>query len=205
MSLGRRAHAEHATPTPTQPLVDMGPLHMIFVGNPGCGKTSIARLLARLLYDLGAVRKPSFVEVQRTDLVGTHIGTTGPKTRAKIEEARGGVLFVDEAYRLTSTSDKDFGTEALEEIMRDMTSGDPVVIAAGYPTDMRRFLEANEGLSRRFGLTFDFPDFSVGELARSTPLSLLNPIRLCRPAHRCPSPLEPLPCRLPPPPLTSHL
>ena len=109
---------------------------MVF-SNPGCGKTSIARLLAKLLYDLGAVSGPKFIEVQRTDLVGSHIGTTGPKTRAKIDEAKGGILFIDEAYRLTSTSEKDFGTEALEEIMSDMTTGDPLIIAAGYPEDMR--------------------------------------------------------------------
>jgi hypothetical protein len=148
------------------PLVDIGPLHMIFTGNPGCGKTSIARLLAKLLYDLGAVSGPKFVEVQRTDLVGSHIGTTGPKTRAKIDEAKGGILFIDEAYRLTSTSEKDFGTEALEEIMGDMTTGDPLIIAAGYPGDMKRFLDANEGLKRRFGFSFDFPDFSVEEMAK---------------------------------------
>lgn len=148
------------------PLVDIGPLHMIFTGNPGCGKTSIARLLAKLLYDLGAVSGPKFVEVQRTDLVGSHIGTTGPKTRAKIDEAKGGILFIDEAYRLTSTSEKDFGTEALEEIMSDMTTGDPLIIAAGYPQDMKRFLDANEGLKRRFGFSLDFPDFNVEEMAR---------------------------------------
>ena len=146
--------------------MDIGPLHMVFTGNPGCGKTSIARLLAKLLYDLGAVSGPKFIEVQRTDLVGSHIGTTGPKTRAKIDEAKGGILFIDEAYRLTSTSEKDFGTEALEEIMSDMTTGDPLIIAAGYPNDMKRFLDANEGLKRRFGHTFDFPDFSVKEMAQ---------------------------------------
>jgi len=148
------------------PLVDVGPLHMVFTGNPGCGKTSIARLLARLLHDLGAVSNARFVEVQRTDLVGAHIGTTGPKTRAKIDEAKGGILFIDEAYRLTSTSEKDFGTEALEEVMSDMTTGDPLIIAAGYPDEMRRFLDANEGLKRRFGHTFDFPDFTVQEIAQ---------------------------------------
>ena len=148
------------------PLVDIGPLHMIFTGNPGCGKTSIARLLAKLLYDLGAVQMPNFVEVQRTDLVAAHIGQTGPKTRAKIDEAKGGILFVDEAYRLTSNSEKDFGTEALEEIMTDMTTGDPLIIAAGYPDQMNTFLAANEGLKRRFGFTFDFPNFPVEELAQ---------------------------------------
>ena len=148
------------------PLVDLGPQHMLFTGNPGCGKTSVARLVAQLLYDLGAVTSDVFVEVQRTDLVGTHIGQTGPKTRAKIEDAKGGVLFVDEAYRLTSTSDKDFGAEALEEIMSTMNEpGAPVIIAAGYPREMANFLAANEGLQRRFGHTFAFPDFTVGELA----------------------------------------
>lgn len=147
------------------PQVEAGPLHMIFMGAPGCGKTSIARLVARLLFELGAVRTEAFVEVQRSDLVATHIGQTGPKTRAKIEEAKGGILFVDEAYRLVSNSDKDFGTEALEEIMKDMTSGDPLVIAAGYPADMKRFLAANEGLKRRFNHVFDFPNFGTFELA----------------------------------------
>jgi hypothetical protein len=85
------------------PLVDVGPLHMVFTGNPGCGKTSIARLVARLLHELGAVRRPAFVEVQRTDLVASHIGQTGPKTREKINEAAGGVLFIDEAYGMTPT------------------------------------------------------------------------------------------------------
>ena len=107
-----------------KPVPPQKPLHMVFTGSPGSGKTMIGQLVGRLLHELGATHSGVFVEVQRTDLVGQVIGATALTTRGKVEEAKGGVLFVDEAYRLTSSgSHKDFGREALEELMRDMTSG----------------------------------------------------------------------------------
>ena len=116
---------------------------------------------------LGATSGDAFVEVQRTDLVGTVIGATALATREKIDEAKGGVLFLDEAYRLTATgSHKDYGREALEELMRDMLSGDPVIVAAGYRAEMQRFLAANEGMESRFGFVFTFDDYSPLELAQ---------------------------------------
>jgi len=149
------------------------PRHMIFRGAPGTGKTSVARLVGRLLHTLGVTKSTNFVEVQRSDLVAEHVGQTGPKTRKMIEQARGGVLFVDEAYRLVKSADgKDFGPEAIEEIMQDMTTGDPLVIMAGYRDDMRKFLDANAGLARRFPITIDFPNYTTEELAAIFELKL---------------------------------
>jgi len=148
------------------PVLQGEPLHMVFKGNPGSGKTMVARKLAKLLHMSKVVQSSSVVEVQRGDLVAGYIGQTAIKTREKIEEAKGGVLFVDEAYRLSNAgSSNDFGKEAIEEIMRDLTTGDPLVIMAGYSEDMDKFLKTNAGLKRRFPLVFDFPDYSPSELA----------------------------------------
>jgi len=163
--LRRMISIDHRRRELKAPVLDDHLSHMIFKGNPGCGKTSVARLLAELLFDLKAVQNSSFVEVQRGDLVAGFVGQTALKTREKIEEAKGGVLFVDEAYRLSAGGSNDFGKEAIEEIMKDLTSGDPLVILAGYTQEMEQFLEANPGLKRRFPLVFDFPDYTPKELA----------------------------------------
>ena len=141
--------------------------HMIFRGSPGTGKTHAARLIARLLKQLGYVHG-DIVEVQRADLVAGYVGQTQHKTRAVINRAKGAVLFVDEAYALApkfGQGGRDFGSEAIQELMRDLTSGDPVVILAGYADEMERFLRVNPGLSRRFQVRFTFKDYSAAELA----------------------------------------
>ncbi|KAI5074334.1 hypothetical protein GOP47_0010295 [Adiantum capillus-veneris] len=119
------------------------PPHMAFLGNPGTGKTMVARILGKLLHMVGVLPTDKVVEVQRTDLVGEFVGHTGPRTRKKIHEAEGGILFVDEAYRLMplqKSDDKDYGLEALEEIMSIMDNGLVVVIFAGYAEPMKREL-----------------------------------------------------------------
>ncbi|KAL7239893.1 hypothetical protein ACSBR2_005708 [Camellia fascicularis] len=144
------------------------PPHMAFLGNPGTGKTMVARILGRLLYMVGILPTDKVTEVQRTDLVGEFVGHTGPKTRRKIKEAEGGILFVDEAYRLIpmqKADDKDYGLEALEEIMSVMDSGKVVVIFAGYSEPMKRVISSNEGFSRRVTKFFHFDDFSSIDLA----------------------------------------
>ncbi|URE44823.1 N-(5'-phosphoribosyl)anthranilate isomerase [Musa troglodytarum] len=145
------------------------PPHMAFLGNPGTGKTMVARVLGKLLHMVGILPTGKVTEVQRTDLVGEFVGHTGPKTRRKINEADGGILFVDEAYRLIpmqKADDKDYGLEALEEIMSVMDSGKVVVIFAGYSEPMKRVIESNEGFRRRVTKYFYFDDFSTTELAQ---------------------------------------
>eukprot|EP00927_Polykrikos_kofoidii_P001740 TRINITY_DN10679_c0_g1_i1.p1 TRINITY_DN10679_c0_g1~~TRINITY_DN10679_c0_g1_i1.p1 ORF type:complete len:572 (+),score=106.23 TRINITY_DN10679_c0_g1_i1:107-1822(+) len=141
------------------------PHHMLLAGNPGTGKTAIARLLASVLCAVGVTRTDKLVEVQREELVGEHVGATCRKTRNKVKEARGGVLFVDEAYRLVKRGEHDFGQEALEEVMRFMEDGDPLVIFAGYPAQMNTFIEANPGLRRRVRHVFFMRDYTCTELA----------------------------------------
>ncbi|PSS15594.1 Protein CfxQ like [Actinidia chinensis var. chinensis] len=144
------------------------PPHMAFLGNPGTGKTMVARILGRLLYMVGILPTDKVTEVQRTDLVGEFVGHTGPKTRRKIKDAEGGILFVDEAYRLIpmqKADDKDYGLEALEEIMSVMDSGKVVVIFAGYTEPMKRVISSNEGFCRRVTKFFHFDDFSSIDLA----------------------------------------
>jgi SpoVK/Ycf46/Vps4 family AAA+-type ATPase len=141
--------------------------HLVFKGSPGTGKTHAARLIANLLRELGYVQG-SLVEVQRADLVAGYVGQTALKTRRVINRAKGGVLFVDEAYSLVEGDggkSSDFGREAVQELMRDLTSGDPVVILAGYPSEMEGFLRVNPGLGRRFQVRFDFKDYDAAELA----------------------------------------
>lgn len=151
------------------------PPHMAFLGNPGTGKTMIARILGRLLHMIGVLPTDKVTEVQRTDLVGEFVGHTGPKTRRKIKEAEGGILFVDEAYRLIpmqKSDDKDYGLEALEEIMSVMDSGRVVVIFAGYSEPMKRVISSNEGFCRRVTKFFVFGDFSTEELAQIVHLKM---------------------------------
>ncbi|XP_057500633.1 protein CfxQ homolog isoform X1 [Actinidia eriantha] len=145
------------------------PPHMAFLGNPGTGKTMVARILGRLLFMVGILPTDKVTEVQRTDLVGEFVGHTGPKTRRKIKEAEGGILFVDEAYRLIpmqKADDKDYGLEALEEIMSVMDNGKVVVIFAGYSEPMKRVISSNEGFCRRVTKFFHFDDFSSIDLAK---------------------------------------
>eukprot|EP01006_Ploeotia_vitrea_P020588 TRINITY_DN52889_c0_g1_i1.p1 TRINITY_DN52889_c0_g1~~TRINITY_DN52889_c0_g1_i1.p1 ORF type:complete len:549 (-),score=47.61 TRINITY_DN52889_c0_g1_i1:27-1673(-) len=141
------------------------PMHMVFLGNPGTGKTSIARLLARILKDAGIIKRDALVEVQREDLVGQHIGQSEHRTGEIVNAAKGGVLFVDEAYRLYSVSQKDYGIKALETLMKEMLSGDPVMIFAGYPQNMQEFLDMNPGMRRRISFYFNFDDYSPEDLS----------------------------------------
>nr|XP_010925845.1 uncharacterized protein LOC105048278 [Elaeis guineensis] len=153
------------------------PPHMAFLGNPGTGKTMVARVLGKLLHMVGILPTDKVTEVQRTDLVGEFVGHTGPKTRRKIQEAEGGILFVDEAYRLIpmqKADDKDYGLEALEEIMSVMDSGKVVVIFAGYCEPMKRVIASNEGFCRRVTKFFYFSNFSTTELAQILHLKMNN-------------------------------
>lgn len=144
------------------------PEHMAFLGPPGTGKTTIARLVAKILHSVGITAKKDIVEVQRSDLVQGYIGQTAEKTRKVIERSRGGVLFIDEAYRLVpkDTSGKDFGIEAIDELMSVMNDGDPIMIFAGYERDMQRFFGANEGLHRRISQQFVFQNMSIPDLVK---------------------------------------
>ncbi|KAL1535604.1 ribulose bisphosphate carboxylase/oxygenase activase, chloroplastic-like isoform X2 [Salvia divinorum] len=153
------------------------PPHMAFLGNPGTGKTMVARVLGKLLHMVGILPTDKVTEVQRTDLVGEFVGHTGPKTRRKIQEAEGGILFVDEAYRLIpmqKSDDKDYGLEALEEIMSVMDTGKVVVIFAGYSEPMKRVISSNEGFCRRVTKFFQFDDFSSEDLANILHLKMSN-------------------------------
>ena len=141
--------------------------HLCLMGNPGTGKTSVARLYAEILHRSGVLPTNQVVEVQRQDLVGRYVGHTAPQTRACINKAKGGVLFVDEAYRLSGAgSEKDFGLEAIETLMEDLTTGDPVLVIAGYPAEMEHFLEVNPGLERRIETKWRLPDYSPAEIAQ---------------------------------------
>jgi adenylate kinase family enzyme len=135
---------------------------IMFKGSPGTGKTTIGRLIARLLQKIDIIQSDTFVECQRDELVGDHIGATEKETQKKIEEAKGGVLFVDEAYRLNSDV---FGIEAINCLMKAMTVKGTVMILAGYPKQMDEFVTANPGLKRRITYEMEFPDYSPTDLA----------------------------------------
>ena len=144
-------------------------LHAVFQGNPGTGKTTVAKMMGRLYSSMGLLSKGHVHEVDRVDLVGEYIGQTAPKVRDAIEKARGGVLFIDEAYALARTNDdsKDFGREVIEILVKEMSNGpgDMAVIVAGYPKEMKYFLSSNPGLRSRFKLFFDFSDYLPDELS----------------------------------------
>jgi SpoVK/Ycf46/Vps4 family AAA+-type ATPase len=141
--------------------------HLIFKGNPGTGKTTVARLLGSYFYDIGVLETPKFTEVSRSDLVGGYIGQTAQITRAKLTEALGGVLFIDEAYALVAEdSPRDYGHEAIAELVKFMEDHRSriVVVLAGYPDDMDRLLNENPGLKSRFQHVLNFDDYKPDEL-----------------------------------------
>ena len=141
-------------------------MHMIFTGNPGTGKTTIARLVARYLKAIGALRGGQLVEVSRGDLVGRYTGHTAPLTNSVIESALGGVLFIDEAYSLYRGEQDSFGLEAIDTLVKGMEDhrDDLVVILAGYTREMQQFLSANSGLASRFPNQIEFPDYTADQL-----------------------------------------
>jgi stage V sporulation protein K len=143
-------------------------LHMLFKGNPGTGKTTVARKLAKLFYEMNVLSKGHFIEAERADLVGEYIGHTAQKTRDLVEKATGGVLFIDEAYSLARGGEKDFGKEAIDTLVKQMEdrNNEFILILAGYPNEMERFLSLNPGLKSRFPITLDFEDYSVDQLLK---------------------------------------
>lgn len=142
-------------------------LNCVFKGNPGTGKTTIARKLGKIYKQLGLLSKGHVHEVDRSDLVAEFIGQTAPKTKAAIKKAQGGILFIDEAYSLARKDDdnKDFGKEAIEILLKELSDGkDIAIIAAGYPDEMDTFVESNPGLKSRFRMIYDFTDYTPQEL-----------------------------------------
>ena len=147
------------------PTTDMS-LHMVFTGNPGTGKTMMARMMARIYRSLGILSKGQLVEVDRSGLVAGYVGQTALKTQKVIEKAMGGVLFIDEAYALNGRSENDFGQEAIDTILKAMEDhrDDLVVIVAGYTELMDRFIHSNPGLESRFNRFLHFEDYSLDEM-----------------------------------------
>ncbi|WP_102346858.1 stage V sporulation protein K [Bacillus sp. Marseille-P3661] len=141
-------------------------LHMMFKGNPGTGKTTVARLLANLFKEMNVLSKGHLIEAERADLVGEYIGHTAQKTRDLVKKALGGILFVDEAYSLARGGEKDFGKEAIDTLVKQMEDkgNEFILILAGYDKEMEHFLSLNPGLRSRFPIIVDFPDYTVDQL-----------------------------------------
>ena len=144
-------------------------LHTIFLGNPGTGKTTVARLLSKIYKELGLIEKGHLVEVTRSDLVAGYQGQTAIKTEQVVKSAIGGTLFIDEAYTLSRGSN-DYGQEAIDTLMKMIEDhrGEFITIIAGYTNEMKTFLDSNSGIKSRFAYTFNFQDYSPRELLTIT-------------------------------------
>ena len=155
---------------------DVPTMHMIFTGNPGTGKTTIARLVSRYLKAMGVLTGGQLIEVTRADLVGKYVGHTAPLTQQVIRSAIGGVLFIDEAYALYRGADDSFGLEAIDTIVKGMEDNreNLIVILAGYSREMEEFLTANSGLKSRFPNIIEFPDYTAEELLKITRITVEN-------------------------------
>lgn len=156
----RKLRAENNLPVPPMSL------HMVFLGNPGTGKTTVARLISALYASIGVLSKGQLVEVDRSGLVAGYVGQTALKTQEVIQSALGGVLFIDEAYSLSSGGENDFGREAIETILKSMEDhrDDLIVVVAGYTEPMEQFMNSNPGLESRFNKRFFFPDYNGEQL-----------------------------------------
>ncbi|MEH7490804.1 stage V sporulation protein K [Neobacillus niacini] len=141
-------------------------LHMMFKGNPGTGKTTVARLIGKLFLKMNVLSKGHLIEAERADLVGEYIGHTAQKTRDLVKKAQGGILFIDEAYSLGRGGEKDFGKEAIDTLVKHMEDKQHefILILAGYSREMDYFLTLNPGLHSRFPLVIDFPNYTIEQL-----------------------------------------
>lgn len=149
-----RGKAKHTNPS----------YHMVLMGNPGTGKTTVARKMADVLYDAGVISKNTFLQVERKNLVGQYIGDTEKIVEEILKKAEGGVLFIDEAYSLVGAGDRDYGKHVIEGILTSMTDNRCIIIVAGYPNKMQEFLNSNPGLSRRFTYHINIPDYNGKDL-----------------------------------------
>lgn len=149
-------------------------LHMVFTGNPGTAKTTVARLFAEIMKDEKILPTGNFVEVGRADLVGDHVGSTAPMVKRKFKEAQGGVLFIDEAYSLCDSYENGFGDEAINTLVQEMENhrDDVIVIFAGYPLPMQQFLDRNPGMFSRIAFRVEFEDYTIDELVEITKLMI---------------------------------
>jgi AAA+ superfamily predicted ATPase len=167
IAVARFNRAKEAMGLPTKPISR----HMVFTGNPGTGKTTFAREIAKVYHALGFIDKPTVHEVKREDLVAGFVGQTALKTKEAIDKAKGGILFIDEAYALSrdgGSDSKDFGREAIDTLVAAMENmrEDLIVIVAGYTEPMKRFIDANEGLKSRFMTYINFEDYSLPALGQ---------------------------------------